>query len=94
MKITSKRFVLTVLLVLCWVAVFSMDPDEGGGGPPDCPCGRTDVGGTSAGPSPPVGECLECPLPIDESIMILLIIAIVFGIYIIYRNNLKTKNPI
>jgi hypothetical protein len=31
-----------------------------------------------------------CPVPIDESIMIL-VTALVFGSYIIYRNNIKQK---
>jgi hypothetical protein len=40
------------------------------------------------GPPPPPG------LPIDENIFILMIIAILFGIYIIYSFKLKTKTPI
>jgi hypothetical protein len=39
-------------------------------------------------PPPPPG------LPIDENIFILMIIAILFGIYIIYSFKLKTKTPI
>jgi hypothetical protein len=39
-------------------------------------------------PPPPPG------LDIDENIFILFSVAILFGIYIIYRNNLKAKNPI
>jgi len=39
-------------------------------------------------PPPPPG------LPIDENIFLLVGIAILFGIYIINKNNLKTKNPI
>jgi hypothetical protein len=38
-------------------------------------------------PAPPQG------LPIDENISFLVIIAIMFGIYIIYRHRLKTKAP-
>jgi hypothetical protein len=91
MKITSKRFLLTVLLVLCCVAAFPMDDgDPGVDGPPRCPCGPFGGNGTP----PPPGECNPCPVPIDESIMILVVIALVGGIYIIHRNNLKTKNPI
>jgi hypothetical protein len=37
---------------------------------------------------PPVG------LSIDENSMILIIIALLFGIYIIYKNRVKTKTPI
>jgi hypothetical protein len=39
-------------------------------------------------PPPPPG------LPIDENIFILIIIALIFGIYIIYGHRLKTKTPI
>lgn len=39
-------------------------------------------------PPPPPG------LPVDENIFILFSVAILLGTYIIYRNNLKTKNPI
>lgn len=33
-------------------------------------------------------------LPIDENICILIIIALIFGIYVIYSHKLKTKTPI
>lgn len=49
------------------------------GGPPS-PTYRTP-------PTPPL-------LPIDENIYIVMIIALLFGIYIIYNNRLKTKTPI
>jgi hypothetical protein len=39
-------------------------------------------------PPPPPG------LPVDENIFILMIIAVLFGIYIIYDFKLKTKTPI
>ncbi|MEZ7499130.1 hypothetical protein QO200_10290 [Flavobacterium sp. Arc3] len=39
-------------------------------------------------PPPPPG------FAIDENIFMLLSIAILFGIYIIYKNNLKTKSSI
>ena len=32
-------------------------------------------------------------LPIDENIYMIVLFAILFGIYIIYRHNLKTKTP-
>ena len=38
-------------------------------------------------PTPP-------PLPIDENIYIVMIIALLFGIYIIYNNRSKSKTPI
>jgi hypothetical protein len=52
----------------------------------------------SEGPPPPRRRGLTPPpppgLPIDENIFLLVGIAILFGIYIINKNNLKTKNPI
>ncbi|EIA09228.1 hypothetical protein [Flavobacterium frigoris] len=39
-------------------------------------------------PPPPPG------LAVDENIFVLLSIAILFGIYIIYKNNIKLKSPI
>ena len=39
-------------------------------------------------PPPPPG------LPVDENIFIIVIIAALFGIYIIYSFRLKTKTPI
>jgi hypothetical protein len=82
MKNVSKRFLLTVLLVFFWSEVFSQDP---------CPCGD---GGDGSGVPPPPGGCPPCPVIIDESIMILLIIALVLGVYIIYKHRIKTKTPI
>ncbi|WP_413999568.1 hypothetical protein ACMDB5_03145 [Flavobacterium sp. W1B] len=38
-------------------------------------------------PPPPDG------LPIDENIVILVVIALLFGIYVIYNHRLKTKAP-
>jgi hypothetical protein len=47
-------------------------------------------------PSPTGKKKLPPPpgLPIDDNIFILLIIAVLFGIYIIYSFRLKTKTPI
>jgi hypothetical protein len=49
-------------------------------------------------PAPsPTGRRLPPPppgLPIDENIFVLMMTAILFGIYIIYRFKLKTKTPI
>ena len=39
-------------------------------------------------PPPPPG------LPIDENVIFLLMAVIVFGIYIIYKHQIKTKTPI
>lgn len=47
----------------------------------------------SQGPPTPGGEATRGPqTPIDENIWILLIVAILFGIYIIYKRNSKVTN--
>ena len=58
--------------------------DEVSPPPPDDPVVTAD----GLPPPPPPG------LPIDENIYILFSVALLFGIYIIYKNNLKTKSPI
>ena len=47
-------------------------------------------------PPPPNGKKPPPPpgLPIDDNLFILLIIAVLFGIYIIYKHQLKAKTPI
>lgn len=51
-----------------------------------------------AAPSPPAPTYKRPPpppgLPINENLFVLLIIAILFGMYMIYRHQLKTKAPI
>ena len=54
----------------------------GNGGPP-----VPNIAGRKKPPPPP-------GLPINENIFILIIIALIFGIYIIYDHRLKTKTPI
>ena len=46
-------------------------------------------------PPPPTGKKPPPPpgLPLDENIIILLMIALLFGIYIIYNHSIKTKTP-
>lgn len=46
-------------------------------------------------PPPPNGRRPPPPpgLDIDENILFLLFIAVLFGIYIIYNHNIKTKTP-
>ena len=47
-------------------------------------------------PPPPTGKRPPPPpgLPIDENILILVMMAVLFGIYIIYNYNAKAKTPI
>lgn len=47
-------------------------------------------------PPPPTGKRPPPPpgLPIDENILIVLIIALLFGVFIIYNHSIKTKTPI
>jgi len=51
-----------------------------------------------AAPKPPPPNYKKPPsppgLPIDENISVLVIMALLFGIYMIYRHQLKTKAPI
>lgn len=51
-----------------------------------------------AAPSPPMPGAKKPPpppgLPIDDNILVLFVIAMLFGIYIICRYQLKTKAPI
>jgi hypothetical protein len=54
----------------------------GNGGPP-----VPNISGRKKPPPPP-------GLPIDEHIYTIIIIALLFGIYIIYSHRLKTKTPI
>jgi hypothetical protein len=56
-----------------------------------CPCG--DGGGGGPAPPPP-GGCPPCPVAIDEKIIFLVIIALLFGIYIIYKQTIKVKTSI
>ena len=59
-------------------------------GPPLPPPNDRGVAVTFGGPAPvpPPG------LPIDENIIVLILISLIFGIYIIYNHKLKTKTPV
>ena len=50
-----------------------------------------------AAPSPPSPGAKKPPpppgLPIDENLQIVLILGLLFGIYTIYRHQLKSKTP-
>ncbi|WP_348813114.1 hypothetical protein [Flavobacterium maritimum] len=55
----------------------------------------------AAAPPPPKPTAMSDPSlagppgwPIDENIFFLLIVALLLGIYVIYKNKLKTKAPI
>ncbi|WP_331581455.1 hypothetical protein [Flavobacterium sp.] len=56
------------------------------------------IAGTDPPPPSPTGKVAGVPpppgLPIDENIFVLFGIAILLGIYIIYKNDIKTKYPI
>jgi hypothetical protein len=51
-----------------------------------------------AAPNPPAPTHKKPPSPpglsIDENVLVIVIMAILFGIYMIYRYQLKTKAPI
>jgi hypothetical protein len=62
---------------------------SGGGPPAPNPAGKSNGAmDVTPPPPPPPGT------PIDENLVILLIIALLFGIYIIYKDKLKTKSTI
>jgi hypothetical protein len=60
---------------------------SGGGPPAPNPAGKSN-GAMDVPPPPPPGT------PIDENLIVLMAIAVLFGIYIIYKDRLKTKSPI
>lgn len=51
-----------------------------------------------AGPNPPAPGAKKPPpppgLPIDDGVYLVFILALLYGIYIIYNYQLKTKTPI
>lgn len=79
------RFFLFLAFLLG--ALYSIAAKEGEPPQPN-PAGKNNSDMTAFSVPPPVG------LPIDENIIILVIIALLFGIYIIYNHRLKTKAPI
>lgn len=46
-----------------------------------------------ADPPPPPGNTLP-PVPIDNYLLLFVVVSLFFGIYIIYENKLKQKTPI
>lgn len=78
MKIIANKFFIIIICLFGVLDVYSTPT-------PPSPTGKSAVGGA---PPPPPG------MPIDENIFGLIIIAILFGIYIIYRYQLKVKTPL
>ncbi|NGY36453.1 hypothetical protein FQU23_002890 [Flavobacterium sp. XN-5] len=84
MKVMLDRFFLLLVFLagaFCSFAAKGKEP------PQPNPAGKNNSALTTfSGPGPPPPG-----LPIDENILILIIIALLFGIYIIYNHRLKTK---
>ena len=78
MRIESNKVYFLIIFLFGFMNVFA---GSGGSGPP---------APTAKQMAPPVGP----GLPINENIFTLMIIALLFGIYIIYLNYIKTKNTI
>jgi hypothetical protein len=74
---TAKRKFF--LLVICLLGAMNIFANPN---PPQPPKGDQPTGGT-----PPPG------LPIDTEIYLLFILAILYGIYILYNHSLKVKTP-
>jgi len=54
---------------------------------PPSPTGKSAA--TMAPPPPP-----ELAVPVDQGLALLFVIALLYGVYIIYNHHLKTKTPI
>jgi hypothetical protein len=56
------------------------------------------AGSTKSGPPAPTAKQTALPPPpglsVDENVFVLMIVALLFGTYIIYLNYIKTKNTI
>ncbi|MGO4817384.1 hypothetical protein [Flavobacterium sp. W22_SRS_FP1] len=83
MKIASNRFIILTVLVIGWFSVIA-----GNNPPQPNPMGKNNAAMDDSFPPPPPG------LPVDENIFVLFSVAILLGTFIIYKNNLKAKNPI
>ncbi|CAM3939266.1 hypothetical protein [Flavobacterium weaverense] len=77
MKISRKAVLLAVVCLFSFLKIFA----DGSSNPPP-PTENSTLQGT---PPPPPG------LPIDDNLIILLTMAIIFGIYVIYNQQAKTK---
>lgn len=78
-RLPGKFFILFIFLIGMCNGYAGDSIEEG---PPEPPASL------DATPPPPPG------LSINENIYILFSVALLFGIYIIYKNNLKVKSPI
>jgi hypothetical protein len=84
MKVVLDKFSLLLFFLLESFLVAAGDK----GGPPS----PSRSGGLAGKTPPPPPQGL--PVPIDENIFILLITALLFGIYIIYKHRSKEKSSI
>ena len=78
MKIVWNKFYLLITFLFGIMEIFAKnDKDKGNGPPTPSPTGKP--------PSPP-------GLPIDDNIYCLLIAAVLLGIYIVYKYEIKRKS--
>jgi ABC-type antimicrobial peptide transport system permease subunit len=84
MRVLSDKLFLFIGFLMGTLYVIA---GSGGGPPAPNPAGKSNGAMDGLPPSPP-------GTPIDENLIILLIIALLFGIYVIYKDRLKTKSPI
>lgn len=77
MKVVKRVFFSMILFMLCFFNAVAKNP------PP--PSSNAKM--TAPPPPTPPG------LPIDENILILMLVALLFGIYIIYNFKIKQKTP-
>ncbi len=83
MKYLLNKYYFLAFFLFGVLRAFADGPDPP---PPNKPVAAA-ADGTPLLPPPP-------GLSIDENVFILFSVAILFGIYIVYRNNLKAKSPI
>jgi hypothetical protein len=84
MRVLSDKLFLFIGFLM---GTFYAIAGSGGGPPAPNPAGKSN-GAMDVPPPPPPGT------PIDENLIVLMAIAVLFGIYIIYKDRLKTKSPI
>ena len=82
MKIVSNNFRFVIIFLFGCTYAFAGSSNNG----PPAPTAKQNA--VAIDPTPPPG------LSIDENIFILLVVALLFGTYIIYLSYIKTKNTI